>query len=44
MAKIMLIPIAVQFAVTLRAMGIGAGRRENHGSRGLVEALGTGER
>jgi hypothetical protein len=44
MAKIMLIPIAVQFAVTLRAMGIGAGSRENHGSRGLVEALGTGER
>jgi len=44
MAKIMLIPIAVQFAVTLRAVGIGAGRRENHGSRTLVEAMDAGER
>jgi hypothetical protein len=44
MTKIMLIPIAVQFAIVLRGMGIGAGRRANHGSRKLVEAFDAGER
>jgi hypothetical protein len=44
MTKIMLIPIAVQFAVVLRGMAIGAGHRANSGSRKLVEAFDTGER
>ncbi len=44
MTKIMLIPIAVQFAIILRGMGIGAGRRANQGSRKLVEAFDAGER
>jgi hypothetical protein len=44
MTKIMLIPIAVQIAVVLRRMGIGAGNRANHGSRKLVQAFDAGER
>ncbi|MGD0738542.1 MAG: hypothetical protein ABR957_03025 [Terracidiphilus sp.] len=44
MTKIMLIPIAVQFAIILRGMRIGAGRRANHGSQELVEAFDAGER
>lgn len=44
MTKIMLIPIAVQFAIILRGMGIGAGSQANHGSRKLAEAFDAGER
>jgi len=44
MTKIMLIPMVVQFAVVLRGMGIGAGRRANHGARELVEAFDAAER
>jgi hypothetical protein len=44
MTKIMLIPIAVQFAIILRGLGNGAGRRTNHGSRELVQAFDAGER
>jgi hypothetical protein len=44
MTKIMLIPIAVQIAVVLRGMGIGAGSLANHGSRKLVQAFDPCER
>jgi hypothetical protein len=44
MTKIMLIPIAVQFAVLARRMGIGARSRRSRGSRELVEAFDTCER
>ena len=43
MTKIMLIPIAVQFAVVLRDMGIGAGSRANARPRKLVESLNASE-
>jgi hypothetical protein len=44
MTKIMLIPIAVQVAVVLRGMGVGAGDHAKKGSRKLVEAFNAGER
>lgn len=44
MTKIMLIPIAVQFAIILRGMGIGASHRASHGSQRLVQAFDAGER
>jgi hypothetical protein len=44
MTKIMLIPIAVQIAVVLRGLGVGAGGRVGHGSRKLVQAFDAGER
>jgi len=44
MTKIMLIPIAVQIAVVLRGMGVGAGDHANKGSRKLVAAFDAGER
>ena len=44
MAKIMLIPMVVQFTVALRGMGIGAGSRASHGSQKLVQAFDAGDR
>jgi len=44
MTKIMLVPMAVQFAIVLRSMGVGAGSRTSHSSRKLVEAFDAGER
>jgi hypothetical protein len=44
MTKIMLIPIAVQFAVALRGMGVGARSQANTGSRELVAAYDAADR
>jgi multisubunit Na+/H+ antiporter MnhC subunit len=44
MTKIMLIPMAVQFVAVVRGLKIGAGSRQSHGSRELVEAFEPCER
>jgi hypothetical protein len=44
MTKIMLIPIAVQFAVALRGIGFGANNQAHKGMRKLIASLDAGDR